>query len=323
MPIKNEEAYLDECIASIIQQSYSHWELIAVNDHSEDRTTSILNSWSAKEDRIKVLHNQDHGIASALRLGYAQSTGSLIHRMDADDVMRPHKLERLMEKTAPGQVASGQVDYFSENTVGAGYKAFTKKMNNVLVQSSHHTHCFQECFLPSPSWMMRREDFERIGGFNIRMMPEDYDLYFRCLENELNIQATDQVVHLWRDHAARSSRHLPEYQTPNFIPLKVFYFLRIFRQTERPLVLWGAGRRGKAIASELLKKGQRFTWICDNPKKWSAPIYGKRLVPPSELYDLNKPQILVSISSPLERDQLHRKLEREDYQEGEDFWWFC
>ena len=58
MPIKNADLFLDECIESIISQSYSNWELLAVNDHSNDDTLEILRRFSTIDPRIRIINNK-------------------------------------------------------------------------------------------------------------------------------------------------------------------------------------------------------------------------------------------------------------------------
>ena len=62
MPVKNAAEYLTECIESVIEQTYTDWELIAVNDHSNDHSADILYNFSIKDPRIKVVNNKGNGI---------------------------------------------------------------------------------------------------------------------------------------------------------------------------------------------------------------------------------------------------------------------
>ncbi len=85
MPVKNAAPFLDECIESIISQSYSNWELLAVNDNSTDETLEILKRFSTLDSRITAVNNRKNGIIEALKTGYNISKGAFITRMDADD----------------------------------------------------------------------------------------------------------------------------------------------------------------------------------------------------------------------------------------------
>ena len=101
MPVKNAGLFLDECLNSILEQSYSKWELIAVNDNSTDNSLNLLNIHAKKDKRIKVLKNKGKGIIDALRSAYKQSQGEFISRMDADDLMAVDKL-KVLKNNIPG-----------------------------------------------------------------------------------------------------------------------------------------------------------------------------------------------------------------------------
>ena len=93
MAVKDTEPYLVECLDSIINQTYSNWELIAVNDHSSDNSLNILQDYALKDARIKVIENDGEKLIAALQTGYKHVSGSLINRMDSDDKMPDYKLE--------------------------------------------------------------------------------------------------------------------------------------------------------------------------------------------------------------------------------------
>ena len=95
MPVKNAQPFLTDCIKSILSQTETDWELVAVNDGSTDNSKAILEQFAQADKRIHVLENNGAGIIAALRLAYSKSQGNLITRMDADDIMPPIKLETL------------------------------------------------------------------------------------------------------------------------------------------------------------------------------------------------------------------------------------
>ncbi len=90
LPIYNAEKYLNECINSILEQTYAHFELIVVNDGSTDNSLNIINKY--KDQRIKIIENK-HNFIKSLNLGIKEAKGAYIARMNADDIMLPHRLE--------------------------------------------------------------------------------------------------------------------------------------------------------------------------------------------------------------------------------------
>ena len=86
-PFKNTAHYLSECVYSILNQSYTHWELLIVDDGSSDNSYDIVNAFAEKDNRIKLFKNQGSGIIDALQLAFNNSRGNYITRMDSDDIM--------------------------------------------------------------------------------------------------------------------------------------------------------------------------------------------------------------------------------------------
>ncbi|RMF25197.1 MAG: glycosyltransferase, partial [Bacteroidetes bacterium] len=172
------------------------------------------------DNRIKVLQNEQKGIAPALRLAFEHSRGSLITRMDADDLMLPAKLETLaglLEATGPGHVATGGVSYFAEGKkLGAGYRQYAEWLNGLAAIGLHFREIYRECVIPSPCWMAQREDLVRIGAFTEDTYPEDYDLCFRMYHGGLKVVSVPEPLHQWRDHPRRTSRNSEVYRDNRF-----------------------------------------------------------------------------------------------------------
>ena len=117
MPVKNAMPFFKECLDSVLMQTYSNWELLVVNDGSTDDSLAILFEYEQKDNRIKVYSNNGVGIIDALRLAYANSSGELVTRMDADDIMSEDKLQIMSDNllsAGKGNLAVGLVKYFAE-----------------------------------------------------------------------------------------------------------------------------------------------------------------------------------------------------------------
>lgn len=92
MSVYNGEKYLTEAIDSILQQTFTDFEFLIINDASEDNSVNIITSY--KDHRIKLVHNQENlGLAKSLNKGIKLSQGKYIARMDADDISLPERLK--------------------------------------------------------------------------------------------------------------------------------------------------------------------------------------------------------------------------------------
>ncbi|MEX0363500.1 MAG: glycosyltransferase family 2 protein, partial [Allomuricauda sp.] len=168
IPFKNTQEYLPACLDSILAQTYPYWEVLAVDDYSEDKSRKVLEAYAKKDNRIKVYPNSGNGIIPALQTAYAQSSGDLVSRMDSDDIMKPNRLEVMAESLGShgrGHVAVGQVQYFSHRGISDGYARYETWLNALTANGNNYNEIYKECVIPSPCWMVHRDDFELSDAF--------------------------------------------------------------------------------------------------------------------------------------------------------------
>jgi glycosyltransferase involved in cell wall biosynthesis len=327
VPVQDTAPYLAACLDSILSQTFEDWELILVNDNSSDNSLEILTAYSERDPRIMVVDNPALGLLSTLRLGYAHAKGTLIHRMDSDDKMPYDKLETLhteWQKHGKGSVITGGTEYFSdESEIGDGFKRYDAWLCEVARNNAHAENIYRECVIPSNCWLVHREDFELVGGFNPAVFPEDYDLCFRFYKGQLRIIGLDKVLHHWRDRPDRISRTREEYSDNRFFDLKINYFLELERDRNRGLVLWGAGKNGKDLAKLIQAHDDSFAWICDNENKIGKDIYGIRLQHFEDLEKLDNPQIIIAVASPDGQQEIASILQSQGKIAGKDYWFFA
>ncbi|MEM6376874.1 MAG: glycosyltransferase family 2 protein [Bacteroidota bacterium] len=322
MPVYNAAPFLAECLDSICNQSYQNWELLAVDDYSKDQSKTILEAYAQKDKRIKVYQNHAKGIIPALRLALKKSKGNFITRMDADDLMpldKLSKMQALLKEQGGGSIVTGLVEYFSASGIRDGYRRYEAWLNSILLEGRTYEEIYRECVIPSPAWMIHREDLMKCGAFETSTYPEDYDLVFRFYEAGLEVSAVPDLVHYWRDHPERSSRTMEQYANAAYFALKVPYFLKLDHDPKRPLVIWGAGKKGKAVAQLLLDQQVDFHWLCDNPAKIGLSIYGVPLFEVAKLESFTHPQVLVVVSNPEEQLSIRNYLHQLDLAPGRDY----
>ena len=326
LPVFNAAPYLSACLTSIREQSYQDWELLAVNDYSTDESALILAEFAALDARILWLNNQEKGIIPALRMAFQHSQGDFITRMDADDLMPIHKLTYLhsaLLQKGTGHVVTGTVAYFSDTGLGDGYKKYETWLNSLVHQDNHFEDLYRECVLPSPAWLIHRTDLIAAGAFEVNRYPEDYDLCFRFYEQNFKIVGIPETVHLWRDHADRTSRNNPIYADQNYLALKLFWFLKLHYHPQRPFAIWGAGKKGKLMARYFLKQEYTFHWITNNLKKQGINIYEQILASPDILDTEEDLMILIAVATPSARKEIEDLLTKKNKQRGKDYFWFC
>lgn len=95
VPVYNQEKYLDECIKSVLEQDFSDFELILVDDGSTDLSSAICDKYKEQDERIKVIHKTNGGLPSARKAGAAIACGDYIVTLDSDDYMQKNSLAML------------------------------------------------------------------------------------------------------------------------------------------------------------------------------------------------------------------------------------
>lgn len=96
VPIYNVEDYLDECVISIINQSYNNLEIILVDDGSTDGSGQLCDAWADKDERIKVIHKANGGLSDARNAGMEIATGDMIGFVDSDDYISEDMYYRMI-----------------------------------------------------------------------------------------------------------------------------------------------------------------------------------------------------------------------------------
>lgn len=100
VPIYNTAAYLEQCVKSVLDQSFTDFELILVNDGSTDNSAELCDGFAASDSRVRVLHKPNGGLSSARNEGFKIAAGNYIWWVDSDDWTEPGALQKLWEATA-------------------------------------------------------------------------------------------------------------------------------------------------------------------------------------------------------------------------------
>jgi len=100
VPVYNVEKYLEECLDSIQNQTYSDIEVILVNDGSTDKSKEICGKYCKQDNRFQLLNQENQGLSAARNKGVEISTGEYIVFVDSDDIIKTNYLEKLMQYMA-------------------------------------------------------------------------------------------------------------------------------------------------------------------------------------------------------------------------------
>ena len=118
LPVYNAELYLEECLESLLSQTYSDFELVIVNDGSSDCSPEIISNYKTRFERLKLIERENKGLVYSLNEAIRLSSGRYIVRMDADDICEPSRILKQVNfmLNKPEVLVSGtRVKFFSEN----------------------------------------------------------------------------------------------------------------------------------------------------------------------------------------------------------------
>lgn len=114
VPVYNVESYLEQCLDSIVDQTYSNLEIILVNDGSTDRSGRICDEFAEKDSRINVIHQKNAGVSSARNSGIEVATGDYITFVDSDDWLDTEMYRKMTEAAKSVKFADLiMCDYFT------------------------------------------------------------------------------------------------------------------------------------------------------------------------------------------------------------------
>ena len=95
IPVYNVEKYLDRCVQSVLNQSYTNLEVILVDDGSSDGSSRLCDLWAEKDARVRIIHQENRGVSAARNAGLDAATGEYLGFIDSDDYIAPDMYEKL------------------------------------------------------------------------------------------------------------------------------------------------------------------------------------------------------------------------------------
>jgi len=179
MSCYNEELTVRQAIDSIVDQTYTDWEFIILDDGSQDSTIEIIKEYTKKDSRIRLFQNEVNlGLAASLNKGIKNAQGEYIARMDADDVSLPLRLEKQVNYLDTHK----EIDILGTN---AQLKRGHQEEGQTQVPLRHtdiYKNRYRKTILVHPTVMMRKSCFTNDGYDPDLRWAEDKDLWLRWMD---------------------------------------------------------------------------------------------------------------------------------------------
>lgn len=217
IPCYNQAAYLVDCLASVIEQTFTDWEAIVVDDCSDDAMGIADCVRSFRDPRIRLLrHEQNRGLGAARNTGFKSSRADLVLPLDSDDCLSPLYLS----ETGNALSSHPEVDcvftdfqLFGESAEVWHYGV--KKPEDMLVRQ----------WIPGPGTLMRKEVWRIAGGYAELPQPlcgnEDWDFWISAMQHQVNAVHIPEALYLYR--RTSSSMSVTTLQYYDYLTRKNIY----------------------------------------------------------------------------------------------------
>jgi glycosyltransferase involved in cell wall biosynthesis len=194
VPCFKQSHLLDETLQSVINQSFTDWECIIINDGSPDDTEQVAKKWCKKDNRFRYIWKENAGLPAARNTGVKESIGEYILALDSDDILHEEYLIKtvaiLKQKNTLGIVSCYR--YF-----------FNGKKENIIYEhkpsgSTYRNLMFENILMPSS--LYRKECWEQVGGYDETMTDgfEDWEFWVSITKRGWNFEIIDDFLFYYR-----------------------------------------------------------------------------------------------------------------------------
>lgn len=186
VPVYNTEEYLDECVESIVLQTYKSLQIILVDDGSTDMSGDICDKWKELDKRIIVIHQKNKGVSYARNIGLQESTGQWIAFVDSDDSVKNNYIEKLLNLSKKWKtdisccLSNATFELYAEGCEKyMGSKAF-------LMSQYYHTTVW--------SYIYKKDLFENVS-FPEGKLSEDVAVLYKVIYRAKQIAITLDILY--------------------------------------------------------------------------------------------------------------------------------
>ena len=228
IPVYKVEEYLDECLESVVNQTYKNLEIILVDDGSPDNCPKICDEWAKKDNRIKVIHKKNGGISDARNAGIKEATGNYISFVDSDDYIEKNLYEIAIKKIKQNEV---QIFIFGRSYL-YGNKKESKNSNEVeLIMDTQDAldkmNMFQ--YYDDATWdkIYERKLFDNIE-YPKGKLCEDWYTTYKVIDRAKKVvfNSTPLYVYRQRQNSITHSNNVKVNREPIYASKEVLEFIR-------------------------------------------------------------------------------------------------
>lgn len=224
LPINRDDGYFEQAVESILCQTYSDFEFLIIANNCDDQLWAKIEEIQKKDIRIKSYRLELGGLTFALNYGLNIARGEYIARMDADDISlvdRFKKQVEFLDANNSVHILGTQIKYIDEKGGVSVFKA------SVLPENPAKKIAYYKCPLYHPTVMFRKNSILAIGGYKYGFYGEDYELWLRCIKNNLKIVNLPDILLNYRIHGKQLSNTSAEKNI--YLSAMLYTFFRNYK----------------------------------------------------------------------------------------------
>lgn len=212
MPAYNSGSLIRRSIQSVIEQTYSNWELIVINDGSTDDTARIVSELCAQDERIRLITQENSGIGGSRNSGHYHASGEWLAYLDHDDLWSNDKLEKQMNvaRMNPSYdvlFSGGWFFYNDDLTNLVEYRTIYGEFNAQKLYLKQ----LEENYIPTLAVVVKRSIVEKIGPWDEDKTIQgcdDYDYWFRMAQVNAVFYSLQEKLFYYRKHGSNYSNNV-------------------------------------------------------------------------------------------------------------------
>jgi glycosyltransferase involved in cell wall biosynthesis len=206
----NGEQYLSETIESVLSQNYSNFEVIIVDDGSNDRTIEIIKQYAERDSRIRWFARKNAGLPASRNFAFSNAKGEWIAVIDQDDICYTDRLIsqlKVAERNPDADLIFCDTNYINEKGKVIGTHLSKFKLPSFFIQKVIASELLlkQGCYIDSEAFFMRKSAILSIGQLDESLRYAcDFEYFIRA-GFKVNFAYTDEILSAWRIHAKQLS----------------------------------------------------------------------------------------------------------------------
>lgn len=201
VPVYNVEKYLDECVQSIMNQTYTDFELILVDDGSTDKSGNMCDEYAQKASRVRVIHKKNGGPSEARNMAAIQAKGEYITFIDSDDYVTEFYLSKLINALDD---YNADISAVLMTKVEEGQENVEKRHNSYIIQLNGNEALlnvlYQKDLDTTPCGMLFRKSIVLDNPFPVGRFHEDDFTMYKYFENARNVVIVKSIEYFYVQH---------------------------------------------------------------------------------------------------------------------------